>query len=329
MHGGGPNHHAGLPQGSLFPEILPSRSGMLQVDGLHELYWEESGNPAGIPVVILHGGPGAGFSSRHRQFFNPAMYRIIAYDQRGAGRSTPNAEIRENTTWNLIEDLELLRKLLQIESWMLFGGSWGSTLALAYAEQYPVRCLGLVLRGIFLCTQREIDWFMHGMGRFFPEYRERFVRYLGDAESGDLLQAYHLHLVSLDPDVHLPAANAWCSYENACSTLLPQATGMSNPGGSRELAMARIEAHYFLNRGFFSNDWIIRNANRLAGIPGVIVQGRYDMVCPMEAAFMLNRAWPESRLRIIENAGHSAWEPGIQSALVMAVSQFANTGHFS
>jgi proline iminopeptidase len=329
MHVGNLTQGAEFPGGSLFPEIVPFRTGMLPVDGLHVLYWEESGNPAGIPVVFLHGGPGAGSSPRHRQFFDPAEYRIIIFDQRGAGRSTPNAELRDNTTWNLVEDLELLRAHLQVDSWLMFGGSWGSTLALAYAEQNPMHCRGLVLRGIFLCTQREIDWFMSGMGRFFPEHWERFLHHFGVGESGNLLRVYHSRLTNSDPDIHLPAARAWCAYETACSTLLPQATHDIDSAGNPELAMARLEAHYFVNRGFFSDGWIIQHANRLVGIPGVIVQGRYDMVCPVEAAFELSRAWPDAQLRIVEDAGHSAWEPGIQLALVTALNQFAKTGYFS
>lgn len=320
-----PVHH----EGGLLPEIEPYRSGMIQVDGLHSMYWEESGNPAGIPVVFLHGGPGAGSSPRHRQFFDPEEYRIIIYDQRGAGRSTPIAEIRDNTTWNLVADLELLRAHLEVDSWLMFGGSWGSTLALTYAEQYPLRCRGLVLRGIFLCTQREIEWFMSGMGRFFPEHLDRFERHLGDRGLEDALQRYYSRLTNTDPEIHISAAQAWCAYETACSTLLPQANNEVDPGNLQNLAMARIEAHYFVNGGFFGDGGIIQHASRLAGIPGVIVQGRYDMVCPMEAAFLLNKAWPDSRLKIVDNAGHSAWEPGIQQELVMAVRQFAKMGHFS
>ena len=321
--------HPGSDDGSLFPEIEPFRSGMIQVDGLHSMYWEESGNPSGIPVVFLHGGPGAGSSSRHRQFFDPEKYRIVIYDQRGAGRSTPVAEIRDNTTWNLVEDLELLRAHLQVDSWLMFGGSWGSTLALAYAERHPRRCRGLVLRGIFLCTQREIDWFMSGMGRFFPEHWERFVHHLGRGTVSDVLQCYYARLTDPDPEIHLPAARAWCAYETACSTLLPQTGNQVDSSALQDLAMARIEAHYFVNRGFFSDGWIIKHASRLAGIPGIIVQGRYDMVCPMEAACLLNKEWPGSQLKIVDNAGHSAWEPGTQLALAMAVRQFAKTGHFS
>lgn len=329
MRVGSSIRHFEHPDGSLFPEITPLRSGMLQVDGLHALYWEESGNPVGIPVVFLHGGPGAGSSSRHRQFFDPTEYRIIIYDQRGAGRSTPYANVRDNTTWKLLEDLELLRTHLQVDSWLLFGGSWGSTLALAYAEQHPVQTRGLVLRGIFLCTQREIDWFLHGMGRFFPEHHERFVSHLGRGESAGLLQAYHSQLTNPDPEIHLPAARAWCEYETACSTLLPQDPVQSDGPSNPDLAMARLEAHYFVNRGFFTDGGIIQHANRLAGIPGIIVQGRYDMVCPIETAYSLNTAWPDSKLKIVEDAGHSAWELGIRLALVSAVNQFAKTGHFS
>jgi proline iminopeptidase len=319
-----------LPGAELYPEILPARSGMLELDGLHAMYWEESGNPEGIPAVFLHGGPGAGSLPRHRQFFDPDDYRIVVYDQRGSGRSTPYAEIRDNSIQHLVGDLEVLREFLGIDSWLLFGGSWGSTLALVYAERFPERCRGLILRGIFLCTQREIEWFMHGMGRFFPEHWQRFRGVLGEIAAEDILKEYHARLTHPDPTVHLPAARAWCEYEDACSTLIPQAIRSEVVGLDRSLlAMARIEAHYFVNRGFMTDGLILQQAGRLSGIPGMIVQGRYDVICPMETAFSLHKAWPGAILQVVEDAGHSAWEAGIRSGLVAAVRQFAKSGSFS
>ena len=307
----------------LFPEIGPREAGMLALDSIHSMYWEESGNPRGIPVVFLHGGPGAGSTPRHRRFFDPQAYRIIVYDQRGAGRSTPLGELRDNTTPHLIADLEALRSFLGIERWLVFGGSWGSTLAIAYAEAHPERCLGLVLRGIFLCRKSEIDWFLYGMRNVHPEPWERFAAFLPPGEQDDLLRNYHTRLVDPDPAVHLPAARAWSVYEGACSTLLPSPETVAYfEGDAVALGLARIEAHYFVNDIFLPENSLLTNASVLRAIPAVIVQGRYDMVCPIVTANELHRAWPEADYRVIADAGHSVWEPGILAALIEATERF-------
>lgn len=313
----------------LFPEIEPRESGLLRLDELHSMYWEESGHPGGIPVVFLHGGPGAGSTPAHRRFFDPTAYRIIIFDQRGAGRSAPLGELRQNTTPLLVEDLERLRTHLGVGRWLVFGGSWGSTLALAYAEAHPERCLGLVLRGIFLCRRSEIDWFLNGIRSVFPEPWERFSGFLPPSERGDLLRAYHRRLVDPDPSVHMPAARAWSVYEGSCSTLLPSPEAVAHFGSDVvALGLARIEAHYFLNDIFLPPNALLDSAHRLQDIPGIIVQGRYDMVCPLVSAHELAIHWRSVRYCIIDDAGHSAWEPGIRAALVNAMEAFKATGAF-
>lgn len=313
----------------LFPPIEPHRSGMLPVDDLHTLYWEESGNPRGQPVLFLHGGPGGGTSPRQRSFFDPAHYRIILFDQRGAGKSTPLGEYRNNTTPLLVQDIERLRELLGVDRWLVFGGSWGSTLALAYGQSHPERCLGFILRGIFLCTQAEIDWFMHGMRWFFPEAHEQFIASIPPSERTDLLQAYARRLFTHDPAIYLPAARAWSRYEAACLFLKPDPDTVADcTDDATSLGVGRLEAHYFQHRGFFEEDQLIRELGRIRHLPSVIVQGRYDVVCPPATALRLHAAWPGAQLRIIEAAGHSAWEPGITSALVMATEEFRRTGRF-
>lgn len=308
---------------ALYPEIEPYAAGMLPLDALHTMYWETSGNPAGVPVVFLHGGPGSGASPKHRRFFDPDAYRIVVYDQRGAGRSTPLGELRENTTPHLLDDLERLRRHLRIERWLVFGGSWGSTLALAYAEAHPERCLGLVLRGIFLCRKSEIDWFLYGLRNIFPEPWEKFAGFLPPEERVDLLASYHRRLADPDPAVHMPAAKAWSVYEGSCSTLLPsQETVDYFAGDVVALGLARMEAHYFVNGIFLPENALLANAHRLRGIPGVIVQGRYDVVCPIVSAHDLVAAWPGVEYQVIPDAGHSAWEPGICAALVAACERF-------
>jgi len=313
----------------LYPEIEPYASGMLGLDGVHAAYWETSGSPEGIPVVFLHGGPGAGSSSRHRRFFDPAAYRIIVYDQRGAGRSTPLGELRDNTTPHLVADLERLREHLGVARWLVFGGSWGSTLALAYAEAHPARVLGLMLRGIFLCRPSEIDWFLYGLRNVFPEAWDKFAGFLQAAERSDLLASYHRRLVDPDPAVHMPAARSWSLYEGACSTLLPSQETLAHFGDDVvALGLARIEAHYFRNGVFLTPNALLDNVHRLRGIPGVIVQGRYDMVCPIVSAHELVAAWPEAKYLVVPDAGHSAWEPGIAAALVAACDRFRRDGRF-
>ena len=306
----------------LFPAIEPFESGQLAVDSRHTLYWEQSGDPNGTAVLFLHGGPGAGATSQHRCFFDPAAYRIVIFDQRGAGRSMPLGELVDNTTAHLMEDMEVLRRHLGIERWILFGGSWGSSLALAYAEQYPERCIGLVLRGIFLCRHNEVDWFLNGMGRFFPEAWREFVEYLPIDERTDLLGSYHRRLIDPDPGVHMPAARSWSRYEGSCSTLLPSAetvAALSEPNAA--LGLSRIEAHYFTNNLFLEEGALLAGAGKLAAIPGVIVQGRYDMVCPIATAAELAAAWPNADFQIVPDAGHSAMEPGLRKALVQATER--------
>jgi proline iminopeptidase len=296
---------------------------MLPLDAIHTMYWETAGNSDGIPVVFLHGGPGAGATPKHRRFFDPAAYRIVVYDQRGAGRSTPLGELRENTTPHLIDDMERLRRSLGIERWLVFGGSWGSTLALAYGEAHPDRCLGLVLRGIFLCRKSEIDWFLYGVRNLFPEPWERFARFLPPAERDDLLRNFHRRLVDPDPAVHMPAAKAWSVYEGSCSTLLRSDETVEHFAGDVvALGLARMEAHYFVNHVFLPENALLAGVHRLRAIPGVIVQGRYDAVCPIVSAHELVVAWPEVEYHVIPDAGHSVWEPGICAAVIAACERF-------
>ena len=307
----------------LYPHIEPYDSGQLPVDSIHTLYWEVSGNPDGIPAVFLHGGPGAGAIAAHRRFFDPARYRIVIFDQRGAGRSTPRGELRENTTQHLIADMETVREMLKIKKWLLFGGSWGSTLALAYAEEHPDRVLGLVLRGIFLGRESEIDWFLHGIRNVFPEAWEGLVSVLDEEERGDVLGAYHRRLLSEDPSVLLPAARAWSRYEGSCSTLLPSPeTVAAFSEDSMAVSLARIETHYFINRIFLPENGLLARIDRVRDLPGVIVQGRYDMVCPLVTADALHRAWPEADYFVVPDSGHSAMDPGICAALVRATERF-------
>ena len=313
----------------LFPELNPHCSGMLTLDALHAMYWEECGNPLGIPVVFLHGGPGAGSTAAHRRFFDPEAYRIVVLDQRGAGRSTPLGELRDNTTPQLIADLERLREHLKIERWLVFGGSWGSTLALAYAEAHPERCLGLVLRGIFLCRKSEIDWFLYGLRSIFPEAWRKLADMLSPEEQGDLLSNYHRRLVNPDPAVHMPAARAWSVYEGSCSTLMPSPDTVAYFAGDVvALGLARIEAHYFVNNIFLPENSLLERVGALARIPAIIVQGRYDMVCPLVTAHELASAWPQAVYKVIPDAGHSVWEPGILDALVEATECFKRSGGF-
>jgi proline iminopeptidase len=304
----------------LYPSIEPRHGGYLDVGDGHRLYWEESGNPKGVPVVFLHGGPGAGASPVHRQFFDPDHYRIVVFDQRGAGRSTPLGSLEANTTPHLVADMERLRGHLGIERWAVFGGSWGSTLALAYAEHHPERCHALVLRGIFLGRPEEIDWFLHGIRHFFPEPWRAFAHFIPEEERNDLLAAYHRRLVDPDPAVHLPAARRWSVYEGSCSTLLPNPALVADFAADRvALGLARIEAHYFVNRLFLPDGFLLANVGRVRHIPAVIVQGRYDAVCPPSTADDLRRAWPEAECHFVPDAGHSAFEPGIRSRLVGAM----------
>ncbi|MEO8584589.1 MAG: prolyl aminopeptidase [Acidobacteriota bacterium] len=310
----------------LYPPIEPIRQGMLAVSDVHTLYFEESGNPKGKPVVFLHGGPGGGSDPKVRRFFHPEKYRIVMFDQRGCGKSTPYASLEANTTWDLVSDIETLREHLEIARWQVFGGSWGSTLALAYAEKHPDRVTELVLRGIFLLRKKEIAWFyQEGASILFPDAWEPYLAHIPAAERGDLVAAYHKRLTSEDPAVRLAAAKIWSGWEGATSKLLPDA---SFTGHYEEdefaLAFARIEAHYFANRGFLKEDGqLLAEAGKIRHIPGVIVQGRYDVVCPIFSAWALHRAWPEADFVISPDAGHSAWEPPNTRALVAATDKFA------
>ena len=306
----------------LFPPIEPYQSGLLSLDGLHTMYWEQSGNPAGLPAVFLHGGPGAGATPTHRRFFDPAVYRIVVFDQRGAGRSTPLGETQDNTLRHLIDDIERLRVHLGIERWVVFGGSWGSTLALAYAEAHPDRCSGLVLRGIFLCRQSEIDWFLYGMRTVFPEAWRNFSSFIPEGERTDLLAAYMRRLMDPTPSVHMPAARAWSTYEGVCSTLLPSPDTVAAFGEDRmALGLARIEAHYFRHHVIKPANDLVAHVDRLRDVPAIIVQGRYDMVCPAISADELHRAWPGAQYVVVPDAGHSAMEPGIRAELVAATER--------
>ncbi|WP_296749570.1 prolyl aminopeptidase [Thiobacillus sp.] len=313
----------------LYPPLAPYASGMLETAGVHRIYWETSGNPDGIPVLFVHGGPGSGTSPNQRRFFDPVRYRIVLFDQRGCGRSTPHGELTDNTTPHLIADMEALRAELGIDSWLVFGGSWGSTLALAYAEAHPQRCRGLVLRGIFLCRKSEIDWFLDGIRTFFPEAQRQLAEFIPETERHDLLGAYHRRLIDPDPAVHQPAAHEWATFEASCSTLLPSPELVAAFGRDQTaLSLARIEAHYFANDIFLPDNSLLANVGRLRAIPAVIVQGRYDAVCPIVSADELARAWPEARYVIVADAGHSAFEPGICRELVAACDRFARTGAF-
>ena len=304
----------------LFPALTPNRHGMLAVDDIHTIYWEECGNPDGIPVLFLHGGPGAGLSPQHRRFFDPQRYRVILFDQRGAGKSTPLGEWRNNTTQLLIDDIEVLRAQFGIAQWLVFGGSWGSTLALAYGQAHPEACLGFVLRGIFLCTQAEIDWFIDGVRWFYPELYEEFAAPIPPEERGDLLAAYVKRILSSDPAVYWPAARAWSRFEGRRVYLMPQPEDA--PNDALDLGVGRLESHYMANLGFFEEDQLIRNMGRIAHLPAVIVQGRYDAICPPLSAYRLQQAWPGAQLEMIPDAGHGALEHGIASALVRATERF-------
>lgn len=306
----------------LYPPIEPYRTGSLRLDARHTMYWEQSGNPRGAAALFLHGGPGAGATAVHRRFFDPAYWRIVVFDQRGAGRSTPLGELADNAPAHLVADIERLRLALGIEKWLVFGGSWGSTLALDYALNHPERCSGLVLRGIFLCRQEEITWFLYGIRRIFPEAWRAFSGFLPEADRGDILAGYYRRLVDPDPGVHLPAARAWSAYEGACSTLLPNPETAAAFGDDRvALGLARIEAHFFRHHLYVGERDLIARIAAIRHLPAAIVQGRYDMVCPIESADALARAWPEAEYVIVPDAGHSAMEPGIREQLVLATDR--------
>ncbi|MGF1543865.1 MAG: prolyl aminopeptidase [Parvularculaceae bacterium] len=311
---------------TLYPPIEPHQTGVLKVSDVHDIYYEVSGNPKGKPVVVCHGGPGGGTTPSMRRYFDPNRYRVTLFDQRGCGRSTPRASLEENTTWRLIDDMEALRERLDIERWQVFGGSWGSTLALAYAETHPDRVSELVLRGIFMLRKAEIDWFyQEGANWMYPDAWEDFIAPIPQAERADLLGAYYRRLTGDDPEEQRRCARAWSVWEGGTVSLKPSPERINSFASPEfSFAFARIECHYFRNGGFFAtDDYLLRNVDRVRHLPAAIVQGRYDVVTPMRSAWDLHRAWPEADFQIIGDAGHAASEPGIIDALVRATDRFA------
>lgn len=310
---------------TLYPEIEPFDSGMLDVGDGHTVYWERVGTRGAKPAVFLHGGPGGGCSPTHRRVFDPEKYDVMLFDQRGCGRSKPHAELEANTTWHLVADIERLRTLMGVEKWLVFGGSWGSTLALAYAETHPGHVSELILRGIYTLTRAELDWYYQfGVSQMFPEKWERFVAPIPEEERGDMMSAYRERLTSDDRTVQLEAAKAWSLWEGETITLLPD-PGLTEDFGEEDfaIAFARIENHFFVHGGWFEEGQLLRDAHKLAGIPGVIVHGRYDMPCPAHYAWQLHKAWPDAEFHLIEGAGHAFSEPGILDRLIRATDQFA------
>ncbi|MGH6720074.1 MAG: prolyl aminopeptidase [Alphaproteobacteria bacterium] len=308
-----------------YPPIEPYATTMLEVGGPHRVYVEQSGNPQGKPVVFVHGGPGGGTDPAHRSLFDPAAYRIVLFDQRGCGKSTPHAALDDNTTWHLVADMEAIRQHLAIDRWLVFGGSWGSTLGLAYAETHPERVTGLILRGIFLLRRAEILWYyQEGASWLFPDLWAAFVAPIPEAERGDMVAAYHRRLTGGDEAIKLACARAWSTWEGATISLLPDVERVKRfAGDAFAIAFARIENHYFHNRGFLATDgWLLDNAHRLRGVPGVIVQGRYDMATPARSAWDLHGAWPEADFHIVPDAGHAYSEPGILHHLIAATDRF-------
>jgi proline iminopeptidase len=307
----------------LFPAIQPDKTWHFPVSESHTLYIEESGNPEGVPVVFLHGGPGGNCEPGHRRFFNPEEYRIILFDQRGCGKSKPHASLEENTTWDLVEDLEKIRKYLEIESWVVFGGSWGSTLALIYAQTCPERVKGLILRGIFLSRDEDIRWlFQGGAARLFPEAWQHYLEPIPKDEREDMIAAYHKRLTSKNEIVRMGAAKAWSIWEGTTATLMPDKNVVEHFSDPHiALSIARIECHYFINQSFLSPGQILDNLHKLKNIPGFIVHGRYDIICPIDQAFLLSQHWSNSKLKVIDNAGHAVTEKGISDALVISCNQ--------
>jgi len=310
----------------LYPPIEPFDQRMIDVGQGHRVYMEQSGNPTGIPVIILHGGPGGGCSPAMRRYFDPKTYRVILFDQRGCGRSRPYASVTDNTTWHLVDDIEKIRKLLEIDTWMVFGGSWGATLSLVYAQTHPDRTSYLILRGVFLMTKAEIDWFYGGgAGKFWPETWARFVAPIPDGERDDMVAAYHRRLFSGDLREEVRFGRAWSAWENALASI--HSSGMSGESpGDYARAFARLENHYFINNGFLEYDGqILSNMGKISHIPGVIVQGRYDMICPPTSAWRINELWPAAELKMVRNAGHALSEPGISAELVRVMDRIAES----
>lgn len=307
----------------LYPEIKPYARHQLAVDHPHVLYVDESGTPDGLPVVFVHGGPGAGCDALSRRFFDPSLYRIITFDQRGCGRSTPHASLENNTTWDLVADMERIREFLGIDKWVLFGGSWGSTLALAYAQSHPERVQGLILRGIFLCRPQDFHWFyQEGASRMFPDFWQDYLAPIPLEERGEMMQAYYKRLTGSDEIAQMQAAKAWSAWEGRTATLRPNPDVLER-FHEHALSIARIECHYFVNNAFLQPDQLLRDMPKIAHLPGVIVHGRYDVICPLDNAWALHQVWPNSELFIIRDAGHSAGEPGIVDALVRASNEMA------
>ncbi|NEQ38083.1 MAG: prolyl aminopeptidase [Okeania sp. SIO3I5] len=309
----------------LYPAIQPYKTDNLKVSDIHTLYYEECGNPQGKPVVFLHGGPGGGITPIYRQYFDPKKWRIILFDQRGCARSKPHAELNQNTTWDLVNDIEKLRVHLSIKNWVVFGGSWGSTLALAYSQTHPESCTGLILRGIFLVRPKEISWFyQEGASKIFPDAWEEYLKPIPVAERHDLVKAYYQRLTSTDEKVRLEAARAWSIWEGSTSKLIQNPNVKESFGESHfAVAFARIECHYFINKCFFEEEeQLLKNVDKIRHIPGVIVQGRYDVICPMVSAWELHQAWPEAEFIVVPDAGHSVTEPGIKDALIRATDKF-------
>ncbi|MEX2131954.1 MAG: prolyl aminopeptidase [Pseudohongiellaceae bacterium] len=309
----------------LYPELKPYQRHHLKVSKLHDLYIDEAGNPAGIPLLHVHGGPGAACNYSSRRFYDPEVYRIVTFDQRGCGRSTPHAVLEENDTANLIQDMEQIRKFLKIDKWVLFGGSWGATLSLLYAQAFPERVMAMILRGIFLCRRVDLDWLYRlGASRIFPDHWQEFINHIPDVERDDVVHAYYQRLTGSDELAAMAAAKSWASWENHCSTLRPSSDLLKNVTKQHNaLALGRIEAHFFLNNGFIEENQILKNMERIKHIPGKIVHGRYDMVCPLDNAVSLHEAWSASELYIIREAGHSAFEPGIVDALIRSTQDMA------
>ena len=313
---------------SLYPPIEPYQTGMIDVGDGHRIYYERSGTAGAKPAVFLHGGPGGGIAPDHRRLFDPDRYDVLLFDQRGCGKSTPHAGLDANTTWHLVSDIERLRKLAGVERWLVFGGSWGSTLALAYAETHPERVSELVLRGIYTCSKPELDWFYQfGVSEMFPDKWERFVAPIPEAERGDMMAAYYRRLTGSDPDVQTTAARAWSVFEGETITLLPNPDlSAQHDDGHFALAFARLETHYFVNGCWLEPDQLIRDAGRLRSIPGTIVHGRYDMPCPARYAYALHKAWPEADFHLIEGAGHAYSEPGILDRLIRTTDGYSGKG---
>ena len=310
----------------LYPPVEARNSGRLRVSDIHEIYWEESGNPDGLPVIALHGGPGGGSSPEMRRFFDPEIYRIVIFDQRGCGRSTPHSELEENDTWALVRDMEAIREHLNIDKWVVFGGSWGSTLSLSYAVEHTDRVLGLVLRGIFLITEAEIQWFYQdGASRLFPDAYDRYIAPIPEDERGDLLHAFHRRLTGDDRRARIEAAKAWACWEGETISIQgPSSRPARFEEDSFADAFARIECHYFVNKGFFPEDgWLLKQAKeKLQGVPGIIVHGRYDVVTPLATAWALTKAWPDAELHIVPDAGHSSLDSSIIDQLIRATRTF-------